>query len=297
MRLDKNEVFYIGIGSDEEGEYKRAFSKHNRSFHWKNITIKTDYQVEIILDDLTWEEACLKEIEFIKLYGRKDLNEGTLINLTDGGDGALGLIFSETHKKKIGESNKGKHSDYIFTEEHKKKLSDSLKGHKTSQETREKISRSNSGKIRSEEAKKKMSNASLGNKKRLGKKHSEETKKKMSLKGKGRVVSEESRIRMGAWKRKPCSEERKQRLREINTGKPMSENARKALKIALTGRPCSQKTKENAAKANSKIIFNICTGVYYDSIKEAAFYNNIKRTTLTAMLVGQNKNKTNLIYT
>lgn len=182
MRLDKNEVFYIGIGSDEEGEYKRAFSKHNRSFHWKNITIKTDYQVEIILDDLTWEEACLKEIEFIKLYGRKDLNEGTLINLTDGGDGALGLIFSETHKKKIGESNKGKHSDYIFTEEHKKKLSDSLKGHKTSQETREKISRSNSGKIRSEEAKKKMSNASLGNKKRLGKKHSEETKKKMSEK-------------------------------------------------------------------------------------------------------------------
>jgi group I intron endonuclease len=131
----------------------------------------------------------------------------------------------------------------------------------------------------------------------LGKKTSEETKKKMSLKGKGRVVSEESRIRMGAWKRKPCSEERKQRLREINTGKPMSENARKALKIALTGRPCSQKTKENAAKANSKIIFNICTGVYYDSIKEAAFYNNIKRTTLTAMLVGQNKNKTNLIYT
>lgn len=76
----------------------------------------------------------------------------------------------------------------------------------------------------------------------------------------------------------------------------MFEKTRQALILANTGRPCSQKTKENAAKANSKIIFNICTGVYYDSIKEAAFYNNIKRSSLTAMLIGQNKNKTNLIY-
>ena len=130
----------------------------------------------------------------------------------------------------------------------------------------------------------------------LGKKASDETKKKMSLKGKGRVVSAEGRIRMGAWKRKPLSEEQKQWLSEINKGKPMLEKTREALRIALTGRPCSQKTKENAAKANSKIILDVRTGVYYDSIKEAAFYNNMKNTTLTAMLIGQNKNKTNLIY-
>lgn len=142
----------------------------------------------------------------------------------------------------------------------------------------------------SDETKQKLREANLG------KKASEETKKKMSLKGKGRVVSEESRIRMGAWKRKPCSEERKQRLREINTGKPMSENARKALKIALTGRPCSQKTKDALSKASSKIILDMAIGVYYNSVKEAAYYNSMKSTTLTAMLTGQNKNKTNLIY-
>jgi hypothetical protein len=118
----------------------------------------------------------------------------------------------------------------------------------------------------------------------------------MSLKGKGRVVSEESRIKMGAWKRKPLSEDRKQKLRELNTGRPMSEKTREALRIALTGRPCSQKTKEAVAKASSKIVLDTASGIYYDSVKEAAHLYNMKSTTLRAMLTKQNKNKTNLIY-
>lgn len=142
----------------------------------------------------------------------------------------------------------------------------------------------------SDETKQKLREANLG------KKASDETKKKMSLKGKGRVVSEESRIKMGAWKRKPCSEEQKQRLSEINKGKPMLEKTREALRIALTGRPCSQKTKEAVAKASSKIVLDTASGIYYDSVKEAAHLYNMKSTTLRAMLTKQNKNKTNLIY-
>lgn len=130
----------------------------------------------------------------------------------------------------------------------------------------------------------------------LGKKASEETKKKMSLKGKGRIVSEETRKRMSAWKRKPVSEEVKKRISEKLKGKPLSESTRKAISAANKGRVMSQKTKENLAKAVSKIIFDTATGVYYNSIKEAALYNNMKNTTLTAMLIGKNKNKTNLIY-
>jgi len=53
IRLDKNEPFYIGIGSDEN--YERAYNNHNRSIFWKNIINKTPYEIEIILDDLTWE--------------------------------------------------------------------------------------------------------------------------------------------------------------------------------------------------------------------------------------------------
>ena len=84
IRLDKNEPFYIGIGSDEK--YKRAYSKNDRNQYWHHIANK-GYEVEIMLDNLTWEEACKKEKEFIKLYGRNDLNEGSLVNMTDGGEG------------------------------------------------------------------------------------------------------------------------------------------------------------------------------------------------------------------
>jgi len=130
----------------------------------------------------------------------------------------------------------------------------------------------------------------------LGKKASDETKKKMSLKGKGRVVSEEAKERMRAWKRKPVSEEVKKRISEKLKGKPMLESTKKAILAANTGRIMSQNTKDAVAKASSKIVLDTASGIYYDSAKEAAHLYNIKRTTLTAMLVGQNKNKTNLIY-
>jgi hypothetical protein len=108
IRLDKNEPFYIGIGSDEN--YERAYNNHNRSIFWKNIINKTPYEIEIILDDLTWEEAYQKEIEFIALYGRVNLNLGSLVNLTDGGEGAYGrkYIVTEETKQKL---RKPKHSE------------------------------------------------------------------------------------------------------------------------------------------------------------------------------------------
>ncbi len=106
IRLDKNEPFYIGIGTDDE--YKRAYNFHNRSNHWKNVTHKTSYEVEILLDNISWEEACHKEIEFISLYGRKDLGKGPLVNLTDGGEGFLGYKHTETAKNTISQKLLGK---------------------------------------------------------------------------------------------------------------------------------------------------------------------------------------------
>jgi hypothetical protein len=92
IRLDKNEPFYIGIGGDEEGNYERAYHNgHYRNKHWKNIVAQSPYEVEILLDNLTWDEACNKEIEFIELYGRNDLKQGSLCNMTNGGDGCKGL--------------------------------------------------------------------------------------------------------------------------------------------------------------------------------------------------------------
>ena len=88
-----NIPFYIGIGSDDK--YKRAYNKNGRSYSWKDVAYKNDFKVEIIIDDILWEEACEKEKEFISLYGRKDKKQGPLTNLTDGGEGQYGRKDSE----------------------------------------------------------------------------------------------------------------------------------------------------------------------------------------------------------
>lgn len=145
-KLDTNEIFYIGIGK----LMKRAYSKHHRNKWWKNIVNKHDYKVEILYENVTWEEACNIEINLIKEYGRKDLGLGSLCNLTNGGEGVLGLIFkhSEESKLKISNFQKGK----IVSEETRKKLSlinlgnQNCKGKITSEETKLKISKSNIGK-------------------------------------------------------------------------------------------------------------------------------------------------------
>lgn len=103
IRLDKNQPFYIGIGSDAKGLYTRAYTKTKRNNIWNRIISKTKYEVEIISDDMDWDSACKKEQEFIFLYGRKNNKTGILSNLTDGGDGALGYVMSKKMKKKLAE--------------------------------------------------------------------------------------------------------------------------------------------------------------------------------------------------
>lgn len=103
IRLDKNVPFYIGIGADEEGEYERAFYKYKRNKHWMNVINKTEYEVDILIEGLLWEEACLKEKEFIKLYGRRDIGTGTLVNMTNGGDGTSGRVLPYDSYRKMRE--------------------------------------------------------------------------------------------------------------------------------------------------------------------------------------------------
>lgn len=89
IRLDKNEPFYIGIGGDDK--YQRSKTKMGRNKYWNNITSKTNFSVDILIDELTWEDACKKEVEFISLYKRRK-EGGTLCNLTFGGEGQKGMI-------------------------------------------------------------------------------------------------------------------------------------------------------------------------------------------------------------
>lgn len=199
-RLDTNEIFYIGIGKTE----KRAYSKHNRNKHWKNIVNKVGHKVEIITTCDTREEACQIEQYLIKYYGRRDLGFGSLVNLTDGGEGVLGLTPMK------------------------------------------------------------------------GKKHSDETKSKISLAHKGRKHTEEARLNMSL----------------AHKGKP---SPRKGKKHSKEAKSKMSKTRKGMPSNNTVKVLDTQTGVYYNSIAEASFYYDIKRTTLWAMLRGRNPNNTNLI--
>lgn len=121
IRVDKNEPFYIGIGSDNR--YRRANERARRNKHWKNIVAKTPFEVEVLFDNLSWEEACRKEIEFIELYGRKDIGTGTLVNLTGGGDGAYKTIPSIETRNKLSQKAKGK----VYKAITKSRISNTLK--------------------------------------------------------------------------------------------------------------------------------------------------------------------------
>jgi hypothetical protein len=120
IRKDTQDIFYIGIGKT----VKRAFSLSDRNNHWKNIIKSTDYEVDIIFEDLTWNEACEKEKEFIQIYGRRDLGSGTLVNMTNGGDGANGLIQTEETRKKLSKLLTGR----TIAKETKAKLSKYMTG-------------------------------------------------------------------------------------------------------------------------------------------------------------------------
>lgn len=180
IRLDKNQPFYIGIGSDKS--YKRAYENKpdRRNNIWNKIFNKTSIDVEIILDDLTWEDACKKEIEFISLYGRMNNGTGILCNLTDGGEGTFGIIVSKeqreyrsklfsgknnpmygkklsfesiekSRQKRIGRPSWNKGKTGIYSKERLKEMSDFMLG-KTAW---------NKGIPRTEEEKRKMSTSKL----------------------------------------------------------------------------------------------------------------------------------------
>lgn len=175
IRLDKNEPFYIGIGSDEN--YNRAKTNTRRNKHWLNIS-KFGFEVDILFDNLTWNEACEKEKEFIALYGRSDLGKGVLCNLTNGGDGVLGRIFkhSEDSKLKMSKTRKGVRQ-YVASLETRQKMSDNAKKRGMTKEHKEKML----------EGKRKV--GWQGHRKGIP--HTEETRKKMSENRKGEKKSEE----------------------------------------------------------------------------------------------------------
>lgn len=184
LRKDNLEPFYIGIGKDEKRAY--SFGKYKRSKFWTRYFNKYGCIVEIVAKDLLWEDACEMEKLLIALYGRIDNGTGTLVNMTDGGDGRLGSIQSEETRLKISSSCIGRIDSDEVKEKRKKSCLGKLNGRKHTPEHNAKIGLAGTGRIQSPEtiAKRVQSNS--------GYRHSDETKEKLRLARLGKKNSQEA---------------------------------------------------------------------------------------------------------
>lgn len=134
--MNEGEPFYIG-----KGKGQRAYCHVNRS---NNGRTRKDRKIQkllreggeitpvILLDGLSEEEAFHLEHVLIHLIGRTP--RGPLLNMTDGGEGVSGLVFSEQHRLRIARS-----AMRPCKEETKRKISRTLLGHVHSGETRKKL--------------------------------------------------------------------------------------------------------------------------------------------------------------
>lgn len=128
------QIFYVGKGTKD-----RAWDKHNRNQHWKNVVAKYGYDVTIFLDNISEEKAYSVEEDLIEAIGLDNL-----VNIAKGGKGVM------TGRK--------------FTKEHRANMSKARRKWKMSKESIRKMAESKKGSIpwnkgipRREEAKKKMS--------------------------------------------------------------------------------------------------------------------------------------------
>lgn len=203
---------YFGITSRPvEERWKNGDGYRNQMVFWRAIKKYgwDNFLHEIIIDNLTEEEAKKKEIELIALYKtncNRYRNPAYGYNMTDGGEGTSGRPLTEETRKKISESLIGREMSQesrkkmseskkgiSFTEEHKKKISEGQLGKKYSEETKKKISESKIGKYTGED------NPNYGNHKlagennpMYGKHHTEETRQKISKNVKGKFQGEKN---------------------------------------------------------------------------------------------------------
>ena len=119
--------------------------------------------------------------------------------------------------------------------------------------------------------------------------HSEETKLKISKSHLGKKLSI-SHINKLKQAKQNISEETRNKIRLFNIGKHCSDETKEKMRKRMIG---NQYTK-GIVPVNARKVYDIESKTIYDSITIAAIFYGIKPRTLTAMLDGQNKNKTNL---
>ena len=124
------EPFYVGLGKGDR-IYHHTYPNNLKFNSLKNniiLKILRNNQKPIrfkLYENITLESAKRLEVYLIKLIGRRNLEKGPLSNLTDGGEGAKGVLFTEEmREKRRGENNYFYHKKH--TDETKQKIRESI---------------------------------------------------------------------------------------------------------------------------------------------------------------------------
>jgi hypothetical protein len=189
---DDGQCFYVGLGNK-----KRPFRFKNRSAFWNNYVLKYCRSgkpvVKIWHSGLTLPQAIEHEKFWVSIYGRRNNKTGCLVNLTDGGEGVIGMVVSEARRAQVSAQMKGN--------KHCLGKSPPNKGVSPSKETREKIAAKLRGIPLSEEHKLKLKETN-NPPSRKGSTITEEHKQKISQTHKGRKNSPETLQKMSEARKK-----------------------------------------------------------------------------------------------
>lgn len=259
------EVFYIGIGKTKN--FKRAYELISRNNHWHNTVLKYGYDVQILTTGLTREEADEIEILLIAWYKRIDCCGGTLVNMTDGGDGSKGNIPSKETLLKRSQAQLGE-LNHMYGK--KGELNPTFNLPKHTDEQKEKWSEMRKGTQTGE------------NNPFYGKTHTPEQIDKWKTDQRRIHKGEDNGMFGMSGELAPCYG----RVGELH---PMF-----GKEGYWKGKKLPESAIENMKNKGGKIVLDIETGVFYLSIREAADYCRLTYGHLQQVFKGKYNNYTSL---
>ena len=163
----KDEVVYVGQAFDIKIRHNEHLSPSRYDAQTINRVLQNNkerYEL-IVLKECGIDDLNFWEMTLIALFDPK-------FNYTEGGEGSRGFRHSEETKQKLSEMLSGENSYNYgrkFSESHKKKIGESNKGYQKflgkihTEETKQKIREANLGRTFSDETRKKMSEAQIKN--------------------------------------------------------------------------------------------------------------------------------------